>query len=342
MKRRSIIGAMVASLLGAQAGVTPRPVTRGESQHGVQLVQRANVDWLNATFEPGELTPQALIAHLSHIMRRPVTGQSTGRGLFGFAEQIELVAHVGARKQHMGALALGGESQRGRWMLQITGAGCALITDWNGIREMLDSLGATVTRLDLAVDFLDGQYTVDDAEGMYRDGGFTSRGRPPSISHAGDWLHNRARTLYVGNAKNGKLLRAYEKGHQLGDMSSRWTRFEVQFGSRDRTIPTDALVERDRYFAGAYPVLAELIDEADAQRIQTHQTEGEVTLGHLLTHLRRTYGKAIDTMAATEGFEIASLVEHVRVSGIPRRVKASSIAAAPTWDRVLSQVLKGT
>lgn len=366
MKRRSVIASLVSGLLGAgvsardggagraegprlrgdstagAAGPSPRPVTRGESLQRVETLQHANVDWLNATFSDPGLTPQAVIAHLARIMKRPVTGTETGRGLFGFENQIELQAHVGSRKQHMGSLALGGESQRGRWMLQITGAGCGLINDWQGMREMLDSLGATITRLDLAVDFLQGQYTVSDAEDMYREGGFTSRGRPPSIGYAGDWFHQRARTLYIGNAKNGKLLRAYEKGHQLGDMSSPWTRFEVQFGNRDRVIPMDALVDRDRYFAGAYPVLATLIDQADAQRIETQQADGEVTLGHLLTHLRRTYGKAIDAMSATDGFEIASMVEHVRVSGLPRRVKASSLAAAPTWDRVLSQHLKGT
>lgn len=352
MKRRNVLAAVVASLLGGTSAVraeaalacdarakpaTPRPVTRGESQHSVETVQRANVDWLNATFEQPDITPQELVAHLSRILRRPVTGQETGRGMFGFENQIELVAHVGSRKQHMGALALGGESQRGRWLLQITGAGCGLITDWRGVREMLDSLGATVTRLDLAVDFLQGEYTVDDAEGMYREGGFTSRGRPPSISHAGDWYNNRARTLYVGNAKNGKLLRAYEKGHQLGDANSPWVRFEVQFGNRDRVIPLDALIERDKYFAGAYPVLQQLVDVAEPERIATQQTDGETTLAHLLTHLRRTYGKAIDAMSATDGFSIASLVEVVRVNGLPRRVKASSLAAAPEWSQVLDQ-----
>lgn len=358
MKRRNVIAALVSGLLGAGSQAAPRrpaaeptsaaalpttrPVTRVESLQRGDTVQRANIDWLNATFEAPGITPQALISHLAKIMRRPVTGTETGRGLFGFETQIELVAHVGSRKQHMGSLALGGESQRGRWMLQVTGAGCGLINDWHRMREMLESLGANITRLDLAVDFINGEYTVDDAEEAYRDGGFTLRGRPPSIKHAGDWLHNKGRTLYVGNAKNGKLMRAYEKGHQLGDMTSPWTRYEVQFGNRDRVIPMDALIERDRYFAGAYPILAELINEAEAVQIKTKQKDGEITLGHLLTHLRRTYGKAIDAMSATDGFEIASLVEHVRVSGLPRRVKASSLASAPTWDRVLSQHLKGT
>lgn len=314
---------------------SPRPVTRGESTPN----QLARVDWLNASFKPGDMTIEGLIIKLSNIMRRPISGVDEGKGLRGYKSSVTLFAHVGSRKQAMGFIAFGGEAQRGTWMLSIPGSGCSLIEAWDEVRELLEELQAKITRLDLCVDFLNGEYTVDDAVAFYRAGKFTSSGRPPATSQAGDWLNERERTLYIGKAQNGKVLRAYEKGHQLGNLQSPWTRYEVQFGSRDRIIPLEALTERDKYFAGAYPVLAELIDSA-AEKIPTKQTEGETTLAHLLTHLRRTYGKAIDVLSMSEGFEIASLVEEVRVVGCPRRVNLSSLAAGPTWSGICDQARK--
>lgn len=364
MKRRAVLASLVSGLLagapiarsatGAGGGVAarsadaappapvPPSVKRGESPKAGADGQRANVDWLNATFPDPGCSPERLVAQVSRILRRPVSGRVTGRHLLGFSEEIELVAHVGSRKQPMGSICHGGEAQKGRWLLQITGSGCALVPSWPAMVELLETLDAKITRLDLCVDFLDGQWTVDDARDSYIAGRFIGRGREPGTSQAGDWVHNRSRTFYVGAAKNGKVFRAYEKGHQLGDLSSNWVRFEVQFGNRDRVIPFDALLERDKYFAGAYPVLADALIDAEPERIETTRTEGEVTLGHLLTHLRRGYGKAIDALSATLGFEIASLVEEVRVTGTPRRLKPSTLASAPTWAAVSAQARKAS
>lgn len=310
---------------------SPRPVTRGESPRK----QQVRVDWLNVTFKPNGITQDEVISQLSKVMGRPVTGLDEGKGIRGYTGSVTLFAHVGSRKKQMGFLGYGGEEQRGTWMLSISGVGCSLINAWRAVRRWLKRIKAKITRLDLCVDYVHGEYTVDDAVAFYQSGRFTLSGRPPSTSQAGDWLNCKERTLYIGKAKNGKVLRVYEKGQQLGNAESAWTRYEVQFGSRDRVIPLEALTERDKYFAGAYPVLADLLDnECGAEKIPTTRTEGEVTLSHLLTHLRRTYGKAIDAMSATEGFEIASLVEEVRVIGVPRRLNISALASGPNWSGV--------
>jgi DNA relaxase NicK len=47
----------------------------------------------------------------------------------------------------------------------------------------------------------------------------------------------------VGKRKNGKLLRVYEKGKQLGDESSPWVRWELELHNRDRVIPWEVLLE---------------------------------------------------------------------------------------------------
>lgn len=324
---------------------SPRAVTRGESSPDAQV---AKVDWVNFTFHIGSLdnpedkprlTIQDLIERLSNVLGRPVTGVDEGKGLRGYRHSVTLMAHVGSLKQPMGFIAWGGEAQRGSCLVTIPGGGCSLIEDWQAFKHLIQSLEGKITRLDLAVDFLNGEYTVDDAVEFYQAGRFTSSGRAPCTSQAGDWLNTKERTLYIGKAKNGKVCRVYEKGHQLGNLDSDWTRYEVQFGSRDRVIPLDALTNRDAYFAGAYPVLGDLMDKA-GQRIQTQRTEGEITLAHLIKHMRSAYGKALHVAMETEGFEINSLVDEVRVIGMPRRVKASSVEAGATWSGVCDLIKK--
>lgn len=320
----------------ASALSSPRAVTRGESTgRGV----RAKVDWLHATFQKPAMSIEGFVAFLGSLFGRPISADACG-GLFGFEQSVKLIAHVGSRKGPIGAIAWGGEHQLGRWMLQLTGHGCGLLEDWEGMQEFLEGLDAKLTRVDLAVDFLDGEHTVDDAVKMYECGGFGSGGRQPSTSCAGDWIGKKdGRTLYVGKSKNGKMLRVYEKGIQMGDFGSEWVRYEVQFGSRDRVLPFAILTDSDRFFAGAYPALADLIEDA-AERIETVQKGGTVTLSHLLFHLKRCYGKVLDVVMGTKDSSVAELVEEVRIVGIPRRLQPSSLAAGLTWAQVLAQLRK--
>lgn len=335
MTRRARQARALARVPGGR-GVSPRPVTRGESSPARSGVQSVNVDWLNATFPAPSLSQVGFIELLSKMLGRPVFGVE-GRGLIGFKESITLHAKHGATSSAIGSIAWGGDSQAGRWLLQLTGVGCQLVRDWDGLRDLLESLGAKLTRVDLALDFLAGEYSIENALDLYEQGGFQLGGRPPETQINGDWLGGKAgRTLYVGKARNGKMLRVYEKGKQLGDEASDWTRFEVQLGSRDRVIPFDALTRRDAFFAGCYPALAAMV-EAAAEAISTIQKAGEVTLSHLLFHLKRCYGKLINTCATALGATDADLVRELRVIGLPRRVPLSSVAAGVDWSDVLDQ-----
>jgi phage replication initiation protein len=297
------------------------------------------VDWLNATFAQPAMSVEGFIAFLAKLFGRPTTGEA-GRGLFGFQTGVKLRCYLGGAMVDVGSIAYGGESQRGRWMFQLTGKGCGLLQDWEAAREFLEGLDARLTRVDLAADFLNGEHTVDEAVKMHAEGGFTNGGRPPSTEVAGDWLEGvRGRTLYIGKGTNGKMLRVYEKGRQLGDLDSMWTRFEVQLGNRDRDIPMDVLTDRDAFFGGCYPALASLVADA-AQRIPTTRTESKTTLGHLLYHARRSYGKLFDVLAKTVGADHTDLVEEIRIVGIPRRVNPSGLVAGLEWAQVKAQVRK--
>lgn len=316
----------------AVAVASPRPVTRGESSRGSGV----QVDWLNCTFGDPGLSRADFIERLAVLLGRPVFGVE-GKGLIGFSHSVTLYARHGSKSSHIGAIAYGGESQAGRWLLQLTGVGCQLVRDWPAVQRFLSFLGARITRVDLALDFLHGEYTVDDAVTLYQTGQFQLGGRPPSSSVAGDWLGGSdGRTLYVGKSANGKMLRVYEKGKQLGDASSAWTRFEVQLGSRDRVIPLAVLTNRDQYFAGCYPALKSMI-QAAAEAVPTLSKSGETSLVNLFYHLKRCYGKAIDTFVSDAGAPIADLVEELRVIGLPRRVSVSSVAAGVNWSDVIDQ-----
>jgi phage replication initiation protein len=344
MKRRRLVFGALLAAAGAATGQAqrrtgavpaPRAVTRGES---TKQAQRVKVDWLNCTFEPGGMTISGLVGFLGNVTGLPVVGNENRAGLFGFEHRVDLRAYVGAVMADIGCIAYGGESQRGRWLLQLTGKGCGLVKDWESLQELLEGLGATITRVDLAADFLDGEHTVDDAVVMHRNGEFNLSGRPPSTSVAGDWLEcMRGRTLYVGKTGNGKQLCVYEKGKQLGDLDSSWVRFELRLGNRDRVIPFDTLTQGDKFFAGAYPALAALLQEA-GEAIPTTQTEAATTLGHLLYHMKRCFGKALHQAQACTSVNNTDLVEEIRIVGIPRRVKPSGVVAGLSWGELQSQI----
>lgn len=128
----------------------------------------------------------------------------------------------------------------------------------------------------------------------------------------------------------------------MGDALSEWLRIEVQLGNRDRVIPWSALTARDAFFAGCYPVLAGMV-ESVAESIPTSRTKAKVTLGHLLHHLKRSYGKLFDTLNShCRGANYAELVTEVRVIGLPRRVDPSCAAAGVLWADVLAQAKRSS
>ena len=119
-----------------------------------------------------------------------------------------------------GMFAYGG--QRDTAFVSLPGSACTLIADWQACYHLFcEILNARITRWDGAVDMFEGVPSVDDAVKFYLDGQFNSWGNKPSCSQQGNWIEadGSGRTFYVGKRKNGKLLRVYEKGKQLGDAS---------------------------------------------------------------------------------------------------------------------------
>ena len=315
-----------ASRSGAQSAATrpaPRVVTTGGKSP-----QTAVVDWLNVTFMH-ERDPEELLAFLSEVMEGRYVGwvPMTG-GKHGFEHGWRLTAYAGGQLIPFGMLCWGGDSQRGRGLLSIEGGGCRLIENWEAVQAWLENLpGARITRCDLAVDLHEGEFTVDDAASWAVEGRFNNGGAPPKLDCQGDWLERKhGRTLYAGLSRNGKMLRCYEKGKQLGDLASPWVRFEVQFGNRDRVLPLDIVVRRDVYFAAAYPALQEVLAVV-GEKIRTVRETTRTTVEKAVEHLKRSYGKWMNFITSN-GVDAADLVEAVRVRAIPHRINLASVADA--------------
>ena len=288
----------------------------------------AKVDWLTLTFTP-ESPDLAVEIEILDLLRHHlgnISGVSCA-GLLGYERGFKFFNADGI---HIARVDYGGNHYKGRARLDISGTGCAGITDWEHFAKYAANnfFALTLTRVDLAVDMLNGEYTVDDARDWYEQGTFNAGGRMPKHSCIGSWLTaspeaGEGRTLLIGKRGNGKMLRAYEKGRQLGDPDSPWVRFEVEFRNIDRDLPLDILTDCNKYFTGAYKALEQIIDCA-AERIATHQKEGEISLQHLIDYARQSYGKTISVMRLV--MKNDEVMDRLTVHGTPKRLEKAAVS----------------
>ncbi len=126
--------------------------------------------------------------------------------------------------------------------------------------------------------------------------------------------------MYVGNRKNGKLIRIYEKGKQLGDPSSPWVRWEVELHAKDRAIPWDVLLHPGEYVAGAYPCLSWVSDRAS--RIQTIKEQDSITYDRLKQVASTSYGALLHVMLQREG-SAERVIELLKREAVPKRLSST-------------------
>ena len=255
----------------------------------------------------------------SHVVAQVVPG------ILGYAHGIRFFARIDNTQIPIARLDWGGSGNRAlRARFDLSGKGCSAVRNWHALAAFVASHFAyTLTRIDLACDLIEGQYGVEDCVSWYGQGDFGSGGRMPRHSLVGDWLAPRhGRTFEVGRRANGKMLRVYEKGRQLGDSESPWTRFEVEFRNIDRDLILDMLTDCDRYFAGAYKCLARVISAAPS-KIATHQKEGQITLEALMNHARESYGKCVHVMRLH--MTDAETLDFLTVNGVPKRLDKAAI-----------------
>lgn len=221
---------------------------------------------------------------------------------------------------------------RGAWQLYLGASGCAVIglsNNWRHVKQAIINLDARLSRIDLAVDDLDGKFSLDDYMTFYRDGLFDPEtGRHPKCSLTGNPFEQTddGRTFYVGKRGGIKMARIYEKGKQLGYGGSAWVRFEVEYKrDKDAELHLDMLTRPGDYFRGSYQVTALIVKNAASYR-ETLRQATKIKLEVALQHARRSYGKWIQTAQAL-GYEVIDIVTEGIDHQPPRRLLSEAVQA---------------
>lgn len=246
-------------------------------------------------------------------------------GLHGWEDSIQL----GETKTFF---AHGGQNNTA--FLSIPGEACHSIPNWTNLVKLLrDDLKAKITRWDGAVDDYLGIHSVDSSVEAYIAGNFNAGGKTPGCDQRGNWLKpdGSGRTFYVGKRKNGKMMRIYEKGMQLGEKWSPWVRWELELHNVDREIPWDVVIQPGKYVAGAYPKATGWIQQ-DMSRVRTIQNTARISYDYLTTCASIGYGKHLNVMLEIEGSPEKVLEKLIR-SGIPKRLDLPFVDKNEGWSK---------
>lgn len=219
-----------------------------------------------------------------------------------------------------------GISKDGEVCVSITGHGCQHVTSWAHVHRVATDLRAHLTRLDIAVDDFDGEFfDVNHFRDLYHSGAFVMNGRPPKARFISDEGSQSGCSLYIGQ-KGHKELNVYEKGKQLGDPESAYTRCELRLYAKRIDLPLDALIHPGKYFGGAYPALAELIiGELDRLQVKERMVEPsakamvEVITTQCGTGLRSLWQAAVRMRGKDYAMRI--IEDYLIRDGVPGRFK---------------------
>ncbi len=250
----------------------------------------------------------------------PIESIEHRRGLHGFKFSLRI-------NGNHGAIAWGGDNQNGIVYVSLMGQACAMVRDWFAFQSWLETHRAVIKRADAAHDDHEGKFiSIDWAIAQYDADGFNAGGRKPKHRCIGDWLDgNKAAeglTLYIGRRGSGKMARIYQKGKQLGDASSSWTRIEVEWTSQDRVIHYDILTNPGKYLAGAYPCTGFLNQEQDV--IKTIRKSAQIVFDHAVENAKQHVGKLVNVMLKVFSGDYAEVVTRLIRDGVPARIEPYS------------------
>lgn len=311
----------------------------GTGGHGIKAVRQviadetasgalAQLDALAFTVRPPEDDSMRwVLDQMAQFL--PIEDLQERNGCFGFKQSLRF-------GEGAGLIAWGGSAQRGRVYFSIQGKGCSLVRDWPGLATWLEANAAKLARVDVAHDDLKGQaVSIAWAIEQYRAGGFKAGGRQPQHGVHGDWLaeeSSKGRTLGIGARSSGKYCRIYEKGKQLGEPESPWTRIEVEWRGKDRRIPYDILTRPGSYLAGAFPCMAFL--SAEQSRIRTVANAATITFDAAVEHARIHVGKLAGLMLRVYGGDYVEVVRQLKRDGMPSRIEPFSYELADCPERL--------
>ncbi|HXC39676.1 MAG TPA: hypothetical protein VN667_12105, partial [Burkholderiales bacterium] len=125
-------------------------------------MSKTAIDYLTVTF--AAVPHEEVLRGLSLITTAKVTASDLPHGGNGFERAMQV--RVFSDRFSMMPLCRvfwGGEAQRGRMMIDMTGQCCASIERWDALRLWLETLPEVrITRCDVACDVYEGTVDVDD------------------------------------------------------------------------------------------------------------------------------------------------------------------------------------
>ena len=306
----------------------PRLVIRGEnpSDNTTQFLhsdasnpKAAFIDWLNFTFAYAIDN----VASFVEIDRRLNAAFGFGlrtdrrRGHLNYTQSWEL-------GESLGVFAYGGNTVAGTCFFSISGKGCERVKDWSAVHQLLCELKANITRVDLTHDDFYGERNLMFALDCKDAGGFNPvRGRPPTYRLINDFESGNGKTLYVGQRKNGKILRIYEKGKQQGEPSSPWVRWELELHNTSRVVPLDTLIVPGTYLSASYPCMAWVSQTQN--RIETISRRLTINLDVMKRSCRNSYGKLLWFLQHDLQLSADEIVKQLSRPGIPGRLDYSAL-----------------
>lgn len=301
-------------------------------------------DWARATFHQDRLfhcrhsyaglmaaeLARAVSVEVAKLLGFRSGEQRNGREYYGVTVLI-----VNDDGVEVGYVSAGNEArQRGTLCVSVSGLGCTFAAhDWEiRLHDWLQELEAKLTRVDLALDFYNGEFTVDEAKEVYSAGGFSFQNRAPTPGFHGDWINGQKRTFTVGLRESGKLCRIYEKGHKYGDLADKWVRVEVELHNTERVLPLRMLLEPGVFFAGCYEVCELLLAryELIPQRIPLDRAVGDRTGEAVVRWIENTAAPAIAAITRAVGGTswIEDLVWLHKDRPLPKAIRGVGLEAA--------------
>ncbi len=220
----------------------------------------------------------------------------------GYVDCYSIVMVDGGESPPLGWVGVStvSDPMRGRWCFCLPGLASSLVTDWSWLVKDMMSMRGRITRVDLALDDLQGHHPLAECEALYDAGAFTGAGRPPAGMLHQNKSDGAGNTFEVGKRLSGKLLRCYEKGKQLGDSASPWVRYEGELHSKDRVIPWEVLLLPGQYLQGMYsealswmktvPYCLKVMKEKARISLESAKRFAKQQVGRLLCYLREVVG----------------------------------------------------
>jgi phage replication initiation protein len=256
--------------------------------------------------------------------------EGTGKGWNGY-EQSRRIEYL---RKPVGLVAFGGNNGwcqvnlSGDCMDHITGDVSEVLS------QLVEDLDGQYKRVDIALTTHDGSVSLETVKKAYDSNGFRIRGKYPELRAITSTNDSDGETYYIGERESPKFVRTYEKGLQLAQECSlrlahhgRITppeiiaidgipvkdifRVELELKPKPELFPADILMNRDSYFAGAYPYLGELVAARPDTFRLTAQRKAVMTMDKALMECRRQYGDVLYTALMLHQGDISAIWDKI-------------------------------